>query len=148
MLRRWCRAGTHGAATAVNRFVVFLKSSLAGAIGTFVDFGLFFVLNSGFGLDAQWANAAGMVAGGVVNFIGNRRFAFQAQGGSLTRQAQRFTAVTVVALALTALLFNVAVTAWPTVPAWVLKAVTGNAVYLVWTFPLFRRVFQVPPPAP
>ncbi len=123
--------------------MLFVKSSVAGGVGTLVDFGVFFALTTGLGLDPQWANWPGMLAGGVVNFVGNRRFAFHAHHGNLTRQAWRFTGVTMVALLSSAVLFYFAVEAWPGVPPWVLRLITSNVVYLGWTFPLFRRVFHV-----
>lgn len=139
--------------SAVKRVVIFVKSMLAGAAATLTDFGVFFLLANAIGISARWANMPALVAGGIVNFVGNRRFAFHAHHGSLTRQAQRFALVTLIALALNAVLFHFAVEAFATWPAWVLRLITGNMVYLGWSFPMFRRVFHVhaphlSPPAP
>lgn len=140
MLQAAC---SKGAALQVKRAVIFVKSALAGAAATLTDFTVFFALANGVGLDPRWANLPALVAGGVVNFVGNRRFAFHAHHGSLTRQAQRFIGVTVIGLALNAVIFHFAVDALTAWPAWVLRVIIGNAVYVGWYFPMFRKIFHV-----
>lgn len=59
---------------------MFLRSSVAAQIASWIDLGLGFVLFSWVGLPTWAATAIGAVAGGVVNCCINYRFTFHAQG--------------------------------------------------------------------
>lgn len=127
---------------AVKRGAIFVKSLLAGAAATLTDFGVFVLLHNALNVVAIWATVPALIAGGVVNFIGNRRYAFHAHRGKLTKQAQRFTVVTLIALGLNFLIFWGAEKLVPTWPAWLLRLIIGNVVYLAWSYPMFKVVFR------
>src|SRR2546422_135751 len=56
--------------------------------------------------DARATSIPALLVGGIVNFAGNRHFAFRAERGSLARQAVGYTVVEGVALALNGLLYD------------------------------------------
>ena len=125
-----------------------LRSTLAGGAATLTDL---LVLTLGvtiFGLSPRMASLPALVAGGIVNFYGNRHFAFRATAGSWRKQALLYAITEAIALALNGVLFDFAVRAVhpTTAGALLLRLVTQNAVFLLWSFPVWRRVFRAPPP--
>jgi putative flippase GtrA len=108
-----------------------------------VDVGTLTLLVSVLHWDARAASLPALVAGGVANFVGNRHFAFRAARGSLAKQAVLYTLVELIALALNALLYDSVLRAWPvTVHAyWLVRLATSHLVFLVWSYPLWNRVF-------
>ena len=127
-----------------------LRSIVAGGVATGVDLAVLAILVSGLGVTPHAASVPALLAGGVTNFVGNRHFAIRAKRGSLTRQAIGYTLVEVVALVLNGLLYELVLRALPASADWywLVRLATSNAVFLAWSYPLWRRVFRVPPPAP
>lgn len=129
-----------------------LRAFLAGGAATIADLVVLTLLVSLLGLSPRIANVPALVAGGVVNFLGNRHFAFKAAEGSLAKQATLYTLVELVALALNGVLFDLAMQlpfVAPHAAAWVIpvRLVTSHVVFLAWSYPLWRLVFKVPRPA-
>jgi len=105
------------------------------------------VLVSLVGLSPRVASVPALVVGGVVNFLGNRHFAFRASGGSLVRQALLYTVVEVAALGANGLLFEIVMRSLPASLAWAyvpVRLVTSHLVFLAWSYPLWRLVFRMP----
>ena len=126
-----------------TRLVVLAKSMLAGGAATAVDLGALFVMVSLFGVPPRVASIPALVLAGTVNFLGNRHFAFRSASGAGARQAKLFVLVHLVTLTLNALLFDLAIRGLGGhVPYWALRLAVSNAVYLSWSFPMFRRVFR------
>ena len=125
-----------------------LRAFVAGAAATLVDLGTLTVLVAAFGLSPRQANVPALVAGGIVNFLGNRHFAFRATAGSIAKQAIGYGAVEIVALVLNGVLFDAAMRALPGHADWyvLLRLVTSHAVFLFFSYPLWRLVFRVPRP--
>ncbi|MBX3192352.1 MAG: GtrA family protein [Labilithrix sp.] len=124
-----------------------LRALLAGGAATLADLAVLALLVSVAGIDPRLANAPALLAGGVVNFLGNRHFAFRATAGSLARQATLYTLVEIIALALNGVLFDVVMRVAGGHVAWAYVAVrlaTSHAVFLGWSYPLWRLVFRVP----
>jgi len=121
-----------------------LRSFVAGGAATLVDLAVLAALVSGLGLDPRQANVPALVAGGVVNFFGNRHFAFRAGDGHLAKQAVGYGVVEMVALALNGLLFELVMRALPGHPGWYapVRLVTSHVVFLAWSYPLWRFVFR------
>lgn len=129
-----------------------LRAFLAGGAATLADLAVLTVLVSLLGLSPRLANLPALAAGGVVNFLGNRHFAFRASRGSLAKQATLYTLVEIVALALNGVLFDLAMRLPPIAPhaaTWVVpvRLVTSHVVFLAWSYPLWRLVFRVEQPA-
>ena len=124
-----------------------LRAGVAGAAATGSDLAALAILVSVLHVDPRIANIPALVVGGVVNFVGNRYFAFRAQNGHVGKQAVGYTAVELVALALNGLLYDQVLRRAPESAHlyWVVRLVTSHVVFLCWSYPLWRRVFRVAP---
>ncbi len=123
------------------------RAFLAGAAATLADLAVLAVLVSLVGLSPRVASIPALVVGGVVNFVGNRHFAFRAATGSLAKQAVLYTIVELAALAANGILFDVVMRLLPPNLAWAyvpVRLVTSHLVFLAWSYPLWRFVFRVP----
>jgi putative flippase GtrA len=92
------------------------------------------------------ASFPALLVGAVVQFAGNRNWAFSAASGSLRRQIALFSLAEIVTLGLNALAFDlvarhVALSAGGAVVA---RAITTNVVFVAWSFPVWRLVFKQP----
>ena len=131
---------------SVARVLELLRAGAAGVMATAVDLATLALLVSVLHVDARLANIPALVAGGVANFIGNRHFAFRAASPSmrdLARQALGYTLVEIVALALNGILYDTTLRLFPHAAHayWAVRLVTSHVVFLVWSYPLWRRVF-------
>lgn len=119
-----------------------LRSALAGGAATATDLLVLFTFIQA-GCSPRVASVPALIAGGVVNFYGNRTFAFRATAGAIERQAMLFTLSELVTLALNGVLYDLAVrTLSPsTGAAMVIRLVAQNLVFLAWSFPIWRLVF-------
>ncbi|GAC1543579.1 MAG: hypothetical protein NVS3B10_07750 [Polyangiales bacterium] len=125
-------------------FGTLFRSFLAGAAATLADLGVLFVCVAALHLSPRVASIPALVAGGVVNFYGNRHFAFRATRGSLRRQALLYAATELVALVLNGLLFDAALRTIHVAVfgAMVVRLVTTHVVFLGFSYPVWRRVFD------
>ena len=124
-----------------------LRALLAGGAATLADVAVLALLVSLAGLAPRVASLPALVVGGVVNFVGNRHFAFRAAHGSLARQAVLYTVVELAALAANGVLFDIVMRLLPPGLAWAyvpVRLVTSHLVFLAWSYPLWRLVFRVP----
>ena len=127
-----------------------LRALLAGGAATLADIAVLALLVSAVGLAPRVASIPALVVGGIVNFLGNRHFAFRATSGSLAKQAVLYTAVELAALAANGVLFDVVMRVLPPGLAWAyvpVRLVTSHVIFLAWSYPLWRLVFRVPQPA-
>jgi putative flippase GtrA len=127
-----------------ERVATFLRSALAGGVATFVDLAVIAGTVGVLDASPRDANVPALLAGAVVQFFGNRHFAFRAGGASFGRQAALFAASEAVALALNAALYHAVAVAVPldAAGAVVARAITTNLVFVLWSYPVWRRVFQ------
>lgn len=134
----------------MRRLLELARAGLAGAAATLSDLATLALLVSVLHVDARVANVPALIVGGVVNFVGNRHFAFRAARGSLVRQAVLYTAVEVVALALNGLLYDASLALIPGARGayWLVRLATSHLVFLCWSYPLWRKVFRVRPLSP
>jgi putative flippase GtrA len=124
-----------------------VRALLAGGAATLADLAVLALLVSVVGLAPRVASIPALVIGGVVNFLGNRHFAFRATSGSLAKQAVLYTIVEIAALAANGVLFDVVMRLLPHELAWAyvpVRLVTSHVVFLAWSYPLWRFVFRVP----
>jgi putative flippase GtrA len=122
-----------------------LRAGVAGGLATLSDLATLTVLVGIFHVDARVASIPALIVGGVVNFVGNRYFAFRAANGHLGRQAAGYTVVELVALALNALLYDLALRLVPGLRPfyWLVRLVASHLVFLGFSYPLWQRVFRV-----
>jgi putative flippase GtrA len=128
-----------------SRVVQLLRAGIAGIAATGSDLLTLALLVSVLHVDARVANVPALVVGGVVNFLGNRHFAFRAGGGDVAKQAVGYTVVELIALALNGFLYDLVLRTVPgaTHAYWLVRLATSHAVFLCWSYPLWRRVFAV-----
>lgn len=128
-----------------NRALQLLRAGIAGIAATAADIGTLALLVSVLHVDARLANVPALVVGGIVNFVGNRHFAFRARAGHVGKQAAGYTAVELVALALNGFLYDTVLRLVPGARAlyWLVRLATSHAVFLGWSYPLWGRVFRV-----
>jgi putative flippase GtrA len=124
-----------------------LRAGIAGVAATGSDLATLALFVSVLHVDARLASLPALVVGGIVNFLGNRHFAFRARHGDLGKQAVGYTVVELVALGLNGLLYD---TVLRTVPGashvyWLVRLATSHLVFLAWSYPLWRLVFRVRP---
>jgi putative flippase GtrA len=130
-------------ASRIHRLATFARSLLTGGAATLVDLGVIAAAVGLFHLKPAAANAPALLAGAAVQFFGNRRFAFRSRG-PLGRQAALFAASEVVTLALNFFLYQLVVThmALGTGGAVLARAVTTNLVFVLWSYPVWARIFR------
>ncbi len=135
---------------ALSRLITFARSLMTGAAASLVDLGVLALLVGLLGLSDRAANVPALLAGGLIQFFGNRHFAFDAAAGSLKRQVTLFAITEVVALGLNGLMFD-----WVAQQAelsWLgaigVRAVISFVVFVSWSYPVWRHVFRVPADRP
>ena len=132
-----------------RELVTLLRSAAIGSMATAADFGVLALAVGAMGISARAANLPSLLAGSLVQFIGNRHFAFKAKAGCVKRQLKWFVLSEVIALSTNALLYElvaqrVTLTA---VSAVLLRAASCSVVFLAWSYPVFRKIFRQPKPA-
>jgi putative flippase GtrA len=132
-----------------ERLATMLRSGVVGLAATGADLLFLTLLVEVAHLHPRAANVPALVVGGLVNFVGNRMYAFRARHGNAAAQAVGYTAVEGVALALNGVLFDAVLRWLPVTDAyfWLVRLVTTNVVFVAWSYPLWRRVFRVRHPA-
>ena len=121
-----------------------LRSLLSGGAATIADLLVLTLLVALAHVDPRLANVPALLAGGIVQFIGNRRFAFRADGEPIGPQLAGFVVVEGVALALNGVLFDLAMRHFHAHIDWAIpvRLVTSHLVFLAWSFPLWHLVFK------
>jgi putative flippase GtrA len=117
------------------------KSVVVGAAATAADLGALTLLIEGVGFTPRAANVPALLVGVLVQFLGNKLFAFGDRSRAWLAQGLAFAAVELGALALNALLFHLVCDALPYLMA---RAATSAAVYLLYSYPLWGRIFAAP----
>jgi putative flippase GtrA len=128
-----------------TKLLTLLRAGVAGLAATAADLATLAVFVSVLHVDARLASLPALLVGGIVNFLGNRHFAFRAKDGDVGKQVAGYTAVEIVAVALNGLLYDTVLRLVPGARAayWLVRLATSHAVFLGWSYPLWRRVFAV-----
>ncbi|MFO0723978.1 MAG: GtrA family protein [Myxococcota bacterium] len=121
----------------------FQKSLGVGAIASLTDLLLLAVLVDGAGVSPTVANVPALFAGALIQFLGNKLYAFDDQRPAWVRQGGAFAAVELGSLALNAAAFQVLVGAVH-LPYAAARVLGSALVYLGFSYPLWRRVFTPP----
>jgi putative flippase GtrA len=124
------------------RFARFARSALAGGAATLVDLGVIAVAVGLLHATPAAANVPAALAGAVVQFFGNRHFAFRSTG-PLGRQVALFAVAEAVTLFLNVALFHLVAThvSLHAGGAVIARAATTNAVFVLWSYPAWKRIF-------
>ncbi|APR80101.1 Hypothetical protein A7982_05448 [Minicystis rosea] len=131
------------------RLATFARSALTGGAATLVDLGVIALATAVFHVPAAAANVPALLAGAVVQFVGNRHFAFRAGAGDLRRQAALFVLSEAVTMLLNGLLYHLVATRLVLGPAGavIARAITTNLVFVLWSYPIWSRIFRPAIPA-
>jgi putative flippase GtrA len=132
-----------------DRLMRMVRSAAAGLAATGADLATLSILVVGAHWPPRLANVPALLVGGIVNFVGNRVYAFHARGGNAALQAAGFTVVELVALALNGVLYDAVLRLVPAAGSvfWLVRLLTTNVVFLFWSYPLWHKVFRVKHPA-
>ena len=137
---------TSAVAPVLARFTTFARSALTGGAATLADLAVIAFATGVLHASPKVANVPALLVGAVVQFFGNKHFAFRAGTGDLRRQAALFLAAEAVALALNAALYHGVASLVSLTPATAVlaRAITTNLVFLLWSYPVWKRVFAAP----
>jgi putative flippase GtrA len=126
------------------RLATFARSALTGGAATLVDLAVIAFAVGLLHLAPAVANVPALLAGAVVQFFGNRHFAFRGGSGGLARQAGLFAITEAVTMLLNGVLYHLIVThvTLGTAGAVLVRAVTTNLVFVLWSYPVWKRIFQ------
>lgn len=120
------------------------RSALVGVVATLIDLAALALLIDGLGVPAAIANVPALTLGLLVQFVGNKYFAFEDRSRAIGRQGAQFAAVEAGAFALNLLAFH-ALAVWLPAPPLLARVVGSAAVYFGFSYPLWRRIFQRSP---
>lgn len=132
----WCRrtaAGTFG------------RSALVGLLATVADLGVLWLLIEGAGAAPGLANVPGLIAGLLLQFVGNKYFAFADRSPLTPSQVGRFAAVEAVTFALNLAAFHLLAVCLG-LPFVVSRLAGEGLVYVGYSSPRWRRIFAAPSP--
>lgn len=118
-----------------------LTSVAVGALATLVDLLVLGVAVEQLGVDPRIANVPALLLGLLVQFFGNKFFAFQDHSRAWVRQGSAFLLVEAGAFFLSAALFHGVVGSQllPYLPA---RLLVQALVYLGFSMPLWKRIFR------
>ncbi|QOV88451.1 GtrA family protein [Humisphaera borealis] len=130
-----------------NRFAsVLTASAIVGIVASIVDYGVL-LLAVWLGMAERWAIIPACVAGIVVQFFGNQRFAFKAHThgdrGAFGRQVWRFLLVEALTLLLNAVVYNLLREAAGIDYRWA-RLIAAFGVYMLFSLPMWHWVFAKP----
>lgn len=122
------------------------RSAIVGVVATLVDLAVLGLLVELAHLPTAWANVPALTLGLLVQFVGNKVFAFgdrTTEARALARQGSLFLAVEVVAFLLNAGLFHL-LTPVVGLPWWLGRVAASAAVYFGFSYRLWALVFAAP----
>jgi putative flippase GtrA len=125
------------------------RSAIVGVAATLADLAMLMLLDR-LGVSPAWANVPALTLGIVIQFVGNKLWAFRDRNNdarALARQGGTFLAIEAVAFVLNAALFHV-LAVLVGVPALLARVLVSAAVYFGFSFPLWGRVFIADPTPP
>lgn len=115
------------------------RSAVIGAFASLADLGALGAAVAS-GVDPLVANVPALLLGLVIQFVGNKWFAFRDASPRVGRQLALFSVVEVVALILSAAIFHVAV-AGLGAPALLARVAASALVYFGFSLQMWRHIF-------
>jgi putative flippase GtrA len=125
----------------LDRFGKIARSLGVGALATVADLLTLAFFVGVLGVSARVASVPALATGIVIQFVGNKLFAFEDRSRRWGKQAALFLCVECVGFAANVLAFDVAVRAIP-LPYWLVRLVTTNAVYFAVCLPAWSFIFR------
>lgn len=128
------------------RALRFGRALIVGSGATVADFSVFTTCVRLVGMAPSAARLPALITGACFQFFGNRSFTFQAQAGSLTRQAWLFVIAEAITLGLNFGTFRLLVTHIHGVPPELLSFLGTFITFVAFAYPVRRWVvFRTPP---
>ncbi|MEO8877513.1 MAG: GtrA family protein [Polyangiaceae bacterium] len=120
-----------------------VRSGMAGTVSTIVDLSVLTLLVEVMEWTPRAANVPALIMGGTTMFIGQKYFAFRAEG-DVKREIFLFVLVQAGALFLNGFLFDLGmrVSVLAASHYVILRMAVGNVVWLGYSFPLWHLVFK------
>lgn len=125
----------------------FLRSLAVGVIATLADVAVLHLFVRFGGLAPTVANVPSLLVGIALQFLGNKYWAFADGSRRVLRQSALFALVEAGTLVLNAAAFH-ALVAWASVPYLAARPLGSFAVYALFSYPLWARVFSAPEARP
>jgi len=122
---------------------VALRSLLVGSFATLFDLGALSLLVYGLGVDPRLASLPALTLGIVLQFVGNKLFAFQDRRPNWGKQGLQFLAVEALGVCCNLGLFHLAVSL-TALPIIALRMAVTSAVYFGICLPLWGKIFRGP----
>jgi len=145
-LLAWRRTRNHNSHVELGRRLATLaRSAAAGAAASLTDLAVLAALVQLAHVSPRTASVPALLVGAVVMFFGQKRIAFHSRSKVTLSEAFLFAVVQIGGLALTALLFEVALRIGPDLADHyvIVRLVASNVVWLFYSFPLWSLVFRV-----
>jgi putative flippase GtrA len=120
----------------LDRLFVLLRSSLVGILATASDLSTLLLLIHVAGFSSQAANVPSLLPGLVVQFVGNKFFAFEDRSRAIVKQGVLFLTIEGIAFGLNVLAFHLLVSLTP-IHAILARLLGTNVVYLGFSFPMW-----------
>lgn len=145
MQKAWheVRSGIGAMAIRIAAWMKLGRSALVGVAATFADLVALEALVRTADLSPAAANLPALGLGLVVQFFGNKYFAFQDRSRAVARQGAQFALVEAGAVALNAGIFHVLVTS-TSLPYLVARLLATTVVYFAFSYPLWNLIFRDP----
>lgn len=121
----------------------FRRSALVGLLATAADLLLIAVMVHGLSIAPAIANVPALSLGLLIQFWGNKRYAFRDPSPASTRQASAFLIVEGVAFALNAAFFHILAVGLAVTPL-LARAIASAAVYFGFSYRLWQIIFRAP----
>jgi putative flippase GtrA len=124
-----------------RRLLILLRSCAVGLLATAADLVSLFLLVHGLGLAPAQANVPTLLPGLLIQFLGNKFFAFGDRSPELLKQSSLFLLVELGAFVLNVLVFHLIVSLSDV--HYLTARMLGTAlVYLGFSFPLWGLIFR------
>lgn len=125
----------------MSKIRTFSRSGLVGIAATLVDLGALVLFVEPLGMPPVWANVPALLLGLLVQFFGNKFFAFSDHSKDYVRQGGLFALVEICAFTLNAIAFHLLVVVFfmPYLPA---RLLGSSMIYFAFSFPLWRLIFR------
>jgi putative flippase GtrA len=123
-----------------ERLLRFGRALMVGGVATGADFATLTLLIRVFAVRPEIARAPALLAGAIVQFVGNRAFTFRATQGSLARHARLFLVFEASAYVVNLLLYTYLVRRIRVLPPEVTSFVGTFVVFAAYSYPVRRLV--------
>lgn len=127
--------------TFLQGLATLARSATIGVLATATDLVALAVLVSGFGLSPRVASVPALALGILVQFVGNKWFAFGDRSRDWLRQGAQFLGVEALGFVANLVLFDLAVTLTK-LPYLPLRLLTTNLVYFGLCLPCWSLIFR------